>query len=301
MKKLFKEFFYVPKYGKVREKVMLMHVTMSVVIIVMCLAAMSLSAYAYFSYNITSGSNTIKAANFEANVLISITENDSSTAVNVTKSNNASYTADIKAGKTYTVILDESQNSTAKTGFCIVTATGCADMFHSQQIGTDATVENGYTDKVTFQLKATADTTVTFLSHWGTSSYYDEYVEKGEGGRLYITNANVDDNRVLLIINGVSEADCDANMEHKNTTGSDNTGATTPTTESTNQSEQTTPSETTEMSEPTTLPEPSSPTEPSVPANTTEPATTESEETTESTETQPNEETTGAPTIEASE
>ena len=43
-RKLYKDFFYVPKYGKVREKVMIVQVAMSVSIIVMCLAAMSLSA-----------------------------------------------------------------------------------------------------------------------------------------------------------------------------------------------------------------------------------------------------------------
>ena len=55
MRKLYNEFFYIPKHGKVREKVMLTRLTMTITIVIMCLAAMSITAYAYFSYNITSG------------------------------------------------------------------------------------------------------------------------------------------------------------------------------------------------------------------------------------------------------
>lgn len=72
MKELYNEFFHIPKHGKVREKVMLMRTAITVVIMIVCLAAMSITAYAYFSYNVTSGSNTIKAANFDA--LITITD-----------------------------------------------------------------------------------------------------------------------------------------------------------------------------------------------------------------------------------
>jgi hypothetical protein len=190
---------------------MLVRVVTTIVIVVMCLSAMSITAYAYFSYNITSGSNIIKAANFEADVSITITENDSSTAVEVTKQKNASYTADLKAGNIYTITLDESDGSTAKTGFCIVSAIDCPDIYHSQQIGADSAVDGEFTDKIVFQLKVTADTTVTFLSHWGTSSYY------GQSGKLDITNDNVDNNKVVMIVNGVSEAECDAKLNTENT------------------------------------------------------------------------------------
>jgi len=76
VRKLYNEFFYIPKHGKVREKVMLARMASMIAIVIMCLAAMSITAYAYFSYNITSGSNIIKAANFEANVSITITDSN---------------------------------------------------------------------------------------------------------------------------------------------------------------------------------------------------------------------------------
>jgi len=305
---LYNAFFYIPKHGKVKEKVMLVRTAITVIIMIVCLAAMSITAYAYFSSNVTSGSNIIKAANFEASVSITITENDSSTAVEVTKQKNASFTADLKAGKIYTITLDESDSSTAKTGFCIVSAIGCPDIYHSQQIGADAAAEGGFTDNVTFQLKVTADTTITFLSHWGTSSYY------GESGKLYITNDNVDKNKVVMIVNGVSEADCDANVKSENTTtitdnitnteqsSTQTSGSTSTSTETTKPAETTTP-ETTGTSEPSTTTEPSSSTtEPTT--QTTEPAATKTTSTKVSTETRPTTETTettGAPTTEASE
>ena len=298
MRKLYNEFFYIPKHGKIREKVMLTRVAMTITIVIMCLAAMSITAYAYFSYNVTSGSSIIKAANFEASVSISITENDSSTAVEVTKQNNASYTADLKAGKTYTIMLDESEDSTAKTGFCIVSAIGCPDIYHSQQIGADAAVDGEFTDKVTFQLKVTADTTVTFLSHWGTSSYY------GESNKLYITNDNIDSSKIVMIVNDVSEAECDAKSKTENEetitdTTTNTEQSSTQATESTTTSIETTKlTETTVTSEPTTITEPSS-SETETTAQTTEPAATETTTKEATTETQPAEETTGTTTTEA--
>jgi hypothetical protein len=302
VRKLFNEFFYIPKHGKIREKVMLTRIAITITIVFMCLAAMSITAYAYFSYNVTSGTSIIKAANFEASVSISITENDSSTTIEVTKHKNASCTANLKAGKVYTITLDESDGSTAKTGFCIVSAIGCPDIYHSQQIGADAAVEGEFTDKITFQLKVTADTTITFVSHWGTSSYY------GENNKLYITNDNADSNKVVMVVNGVSETECDAKLNTENTelitdtttdteqSSTQATGSTTPSTEITQPTE-TTSSETTETSESTT--EPSSSTTESE-TQITEPTATETTTTEATTETQSTEENVDTSTTEAS-
>ena len=167
MRKLYNEFFYIPKHGKVREKVMLTRVVMTVTIVIMCLAAMSLTAYAYFSYNITSASNTIQAANFEANVLITITSSNND-PVAVTKDGKVQ-TATLDAGE-YTVLLTKGA-STANTGFCIITIND-TDYF-TQQIGND--VERNLTDgsaSVEFTVKVSSATKIEIISHWGTSKYY---------------------------------------------------------------------------------------------------------------------------------
>lgn len=165
MKQLYEEFFYIPKHGKIRDKVMLTRVATTAIFMIVCLAAMSLTAYAYFSYNVTSNSNIIKAANFEANVSISIIQNDSQTAVEVTKVDNKTHTAVLQAGE-YTIELSKGE-STAKTGFCTITIG--ENQYHTQQIGVDG---DKTTTSIKLTLKVSKTTNVKILSHWGTSSYY---------------------------------------------------------------------------------------------------------------------------------
>ncbi len=253
MREVYEEYHRPPVQNKITDKAMLCRAVSTVCIIITCLIAMSVSAYAFFSYSVTSEQNKIKGANFETEVSITITENGTETTVAVEKKSNASYTADLKAGKIYTVILDETETSTAGTGFCALTAVGCPDAFHSQQIGADANAENEYTDKVKFQLKVTADTTVTFSSHLGTSVYYSDYVNNGNGGRLYVTNQSINENKVVMLVNGVSEEECDAALkaQTENNTGdtqteenADNTQTEPPETEEGADNTQTEPPET---------------------------------------------------------
>ena len=206
MRKLYDEFFYIPKHGKVREKVMFTRMVSMIAIVIMCLAAISFSAYAYFSYNITSGSNIIKAANFEASV--SVIANSSSDPIMVTKDGKIQ-TVTLSAG-TYTVKLTAG-DSTADTGFCIVTIG--KDTFFTAQIGKD--VAKNLTDaSVTFTLKVPVETKITFLSHWGTSSFYG--YEKHDSNPLYIEDQNEIDPTIAM--NGVNESSPDEEQGATNET-----------------------------------------------------------------------------------
>lgn len=62
MKRLFDELFHIPKDGKIPEKAMLTRIIVSVTMILSCMAAMSITAYAYFSCAIFSGMTQIQAA-----------------------------------------------------------------------------------------------------------------------------------------------------------------------------------------------------------------------------------------------
>ncbi len=168
MKELYRQFFYVPKEGRVREKVMLCRTALTVAIIVLCLIAMSLTAYAYFSSSVSSSFSTIKAANFKSE--ISVSDSDGNVF-----SVNEQGIVDLTPG-TYTVEIVSADKSSAKTGFCIVTLNG--DKYHTQQIE-----KNG--EGVIFTLKISADTRVDFDDHWGTSSYYG--YENAEKNPHYIT------------------------------------------------------------------------------------------------------------------
>lgn len=184
MKKLVKQFFYTPKYGKISDKFMTVRLVASVLIVIGCLAAMSLSAYAFFTYNITSDSNVIKAATFEIDVSLQIRDANGREIKTIT-SDRKSYWADLKADETYFITLKHTQKSTAETGFVIITAESCKDKYHTQQLGRDG---DGVTEIITFKLKANSDIKVKLYSHWGTSSYYDVYQDKGDNEILYITN-----------------------------------------------------------------------------------------------------------------
>lgn len=262
MRKLYNEFFYIPKHGKICEKVMLAHVAMTVVTMVVCLAAMGITAYAYFSYNVTSGSNIIKAANFETQVQVQIADVNGE-PVEVITSNHKSHMAALKANTEYYITLQHTDRSTAKTGFVIITADKCNSRYHTQQLGKDG---DGNTEIITFWLKPNADTKVTFLCHWGTSFYYPDFKEIGENSELYIVN----NEHIALSIIGA--------------TGTTSTGA--------SSTESTTSSKT----EPTTTQNTLESMGTSEPVGTTESAATEPKDATASTETQHTEETTSATT-----
>ena len=294
MRKFYRDFFYIPKYGKVQEKVMLTRVTMTVAIVIMCLAAMGFTAYAYFSCDVTSGFNTIQAANF-ATKIVQITDENGQT-VEVTKTNNA-YTAELKANEEYSIVLEHADSSTAKTGFVVITADNCSNKHHTQQIGRDST---GKSETLTFQLVLSADTTVTFRSHWGTSSMYPEFVETGKRSNLYIVNnghvalfimeeqqeePSTEDPVVTPPVSTqppATQSTTPPSATEPPATQSTTPPSTTepPATQGATSPEQPIPSGTPETSEPASTPESSGTQEPSSPV-TTEPATSELSENTE--------------------
>lgn len=310
MRKLYNEFFYIPKHGKVREKVMLTRIAMTVTIVIMCLAAMSITAYAYFSYNITSGSNIIKSASFYTDVTVQITAEDGTAGDTITTntSDHKSHSAELSANKTYTITVKHNDRSTAQTGFVIVTAEGCETRYHTQQLGRDG---NGNTYTITFKLTPGANTIVTFRSHWGTSTYYgyagdsdnniEEYILDGEDIELVISGSkpnkvssqseDTTDKSEESTITPSTSTNTTTGTETPSTQTSEST--TTPSTETSTPVE-TSPPETTGTSEPTSTTEPVT--------QTTEPASTETTaETQPATETTETTDTTGAPTTEANE
>ena len=208
MRKLYNEFFYVSEGENVRDKVILTRVVVMVTTVIVCLAAMSFSAYAYFSYNITSDSQIVKAARFEADVLIHITDDyGEALVVDTTTNDHQTHKVVLEAGKVYTVTIMPTENSTAKTGFMVVTAKGCGETYHTQQLGVDTGKSSGMTGSVTFRLMVTDQSEVCLLAHWGTSSYYDRYKNTADEEGLYITEGE----EIKMIVNGYKEPNVSGN------------------------------------------------------------------------------------------
>lgn len=185
MRKFYNEFLYIPSCGKIREKVMITRVIVTVAIILSCLVAMSITAYAYFSCNVSASSNVIKSASFKTDVLITpLVEN--SGIVSATDTDTENYTVDLSAGE-YSVKIKIADGGTATTGFCIISI---GDLkYHTQQIYLEESVENNRMNSIEFTLKLSGTATVSFDDRWGTSSYYADYIENGDVEEQYITNA----------------------------------------------------------------------------------------------------------------
>lgn len=157
MRELYDEYFYVPDDGKIRDKVMLARTALTVLIMLLCLFAMSITAYAYFSNDSTTHVSTIKTADFTLGIVVAKTQTQEvQTSISETE-----FMYNLDPGE-YTVILNK--HGTASTGFCIIN-----DTYHTQQLGVSGS-EN--IEKITFTLEISEQTTVTLTPHWGTSSYY---------------------------------------------------------------------------------------------------------------------------------
>lgn len=161
MKKLYEEYFYIPEDGKIRDKVMVVRVAVTVAVMLACLFAMTFSAYAYFSHSVTSNSNVIKSADYD----LTVTLTPDTGAGQPTK------TYSLDPG-TYSVKLTKA--GSANTGFCVIEVKiddNTTFTYHTQQIGT---VGDNPKSEITFSIVVPAGNPVSvkFIPHWGTSIYY---------------------------------------------------------------------------------------------------------------------------------
>lgn len=158
---------------------MLMRVATTVGIVLACLFAMSVTAFAYFSHDVASGINILKSAWFNAEITV-----EGSAEFSVSKNENVS-TYDFAPGE-YVITLKMKDGSTAKTGFCIVKMDG--KTYHTQQLGKDVTAEGQKRDSISFKLNVNAQSVVVMESHWGTSSFYG--FDTSATNALYIVNSD---------------------------------------------------------------------------------------------------------------
>ena len=210
MRELYNEFFRVAKNERIREKVILARFAMTIVVILISLTAISLSAYAYFSHDITSNSTIIKAANFETNVGIKI-ESPDGEAVEVRTSNHVAHAATLTGGKTYYVTLEHTERSTVQTGFVTIIVGGDTQReFHTQQIGRN---EDGTTKTIAFSIKPSADAEIIFDSHWGTSSLYPTFKDVIDNSDLYIQNGEAIEISISVLNENSGEENAEDNTE----------------------------------------------------------------------------------------
>lgn len=208
MKAFLKEFFQVPEEGTVKDKVMVGRAVMTLVNVIVILAVLAVTAYAYFGVSATTPSIPVTAAHFKTELSISVTDDQGTTQL-VTNEIAAQHTLSLQAGKTYTITLKPAGN--AQGGFCTVTASDCQKTYYTQQLGADASVSSGLTKKIEFTIFPTADTVLTIDTSWGTSAFYGQV---GKNDERYIFNGE----DVTMIIAGVQLSDLEAAQEEETAT-----------------------------------------------------------------------------------
>lgn len=182
MRAFLHELFHVSEQEKIREKTLLARITVSFVIMVFCLTANVVSAYAYFTCTITSGNNTIRSASFFIDV------QPPENAVSVLPDTD-SYLLDNQSNETaeYTFVIKKATQATASVGYCrveVVTDVNTAEdedpsndvqKFFTRPIGTyldPDTEEKMETLSREIVIKVLAGQTaqVSFHAEWGSCS-----------------------------------------------------------------------------------------------------------------------------------
>ena len=188
MRVSYDEMVHHSKEGVIKEKDMLMRTAITVSALVICLLAMSLSAFAYFTSNLSSYGSTITTANFEAHISMQLVNSEGKvTDIYPITSDYKSYKVKMEADNRYKVIVTPTSQNTAKTGFVVITADNCPNTYYTQQLMKDANESGGYTESISFEITVSDTTEVYFVMHWGTASAYDAYQSQGQNGEFYVT------------------------------------------------------------------------------------------------------------------
>ena len=226
MRKLYREYFYVPKKGEgiISEKVLMTRIALSILAVLLILVQMAVAAYAHFLSATETSHIYLMTANYDLDCKIKINGE-------VTIGRKIVATESDIYPKTYEIELTIGDENTATTGFCVVTvdflstvvmdeAKGGnqpeeldpqpADMiYHTQQIGADIHADGGKRTKLTFKLTLDSPATVRIIPNWGTSANYEYdntnaelYIENGE---TVVPKPHIDDKTIYREIKPIKE------------------------------------------------------------------------------------------------
>lgn len=171
MKKLYHEYFHIPKNGKISDKVMLGRTVVAALCVILCLCAFSVSTYAYYYMTVVSSGNNVQAATFEVEELRVYDGNEKVDAPEGVYS--------LTGGKEYTVVLQLSGSVKnahvaikveAPEASAAVMAVDEGQATGGLSVGTyyTATIElDGNTKTVQFGLTVASDAKVTLQPRWG--------------------------------------------------------------------------------------------------------------------------------------
>lgn len=180
MKKIYREFFYIPKHAKVSDKVFRTRTILSALTMLICCAVFCSGTFAWFNSNRSSSVSPITAAKYSLSIVID--ENDIGTS---SYQSTVSYTCPLATGDQHTVTL--THNGTAENGYCVINAGG----------NTYSTVQIEKGGNITLTIQAAQGEEITFTANWGeyqsgattySVSDGDNYLVYGNGDCIEISS-----------------------------------------------------------------------------------------------------------------
>lgn len=150
MKKLYKEFFYVPKHAKVPDRVFKTRTILSFLTSFVCFVIFCSSTYAWFNANRNCDIQPIQTAE----VLLTVQSGEWYATSD--SENHVSYTCPLAENDNHSFTI--TNVGTASTGYCVINADG--ETFNTVQIGKG--------DSLTLTIQAAIGTEITFSTNWGS-------------------------------------------------------------------------------------------------------------------------------------
>lgn len=189
LKEWLEQNFYIPKHTKIPERTLLIRVGLSVGMIVLCLFAMSFSAFAFFSHGVTSAPTALISATYELD------------ATSAQASGNNGYfllenTSDDSIDYTFT--LSVSEDTTATVGYCKIaiqtdfvadglvtlsdgTVAENVQIFYTAPLWKTAAEGKPSSREVTLTLPAGKTLGIRFLAEWGSCASTDVVTDVIDG------------------------------------------------------------------------------------------------------------------------
>lgn len=167
MKKIYREFLYVPKYENVSDKVFKTRTVLSLLTCLVCFGIFCSTTFAWFNCNRSCEVQPIQMAEVSLNVQ-SGEWNES-----LNRENHATYTCSLAANDTHSFKL--TNIGTASTAYCVINVGG--KTFNTLQIAKGESIE--------LMIQAAKNTEITFSANWG--EYVDGDTHYGNGDCIEIS------------------------------------------------------------------------------------------------------------------
>ncbi|MBO5913211.1 MAG: hypothetical protein J6Q76_07055 [Clostridia bacterium] len=187
MKSFFVNYIKIPKYGTVREKVFMTRISLGLTFIIFCMAALTYSAYAYFSHSVTSDTYKITPASYSLNYTVYVGDKRPNGELNFVEEAQTVRPSDLDGTYrlepgVYTIEMIKPDTATASTGFCrieICDINGNKVTYYTEQIGKVSATESVITRHILVEIKDHA-AFVKLAASWGTCARVEQIISNSQ-------------------------------------------------------------------------------------------------------------------------